>query len=342
MFQEQYQHLMDQVEPGEPLLRAVMEKTRHRRGPARPAVLVLAACLCLMLAVPALAARSDGMYEALYAISPATAQFFRPINLTDEDNGIQMEVVSAYIHENVAEIYIALRDLDGERVDRTTDLFDSYSIRRSFNCSAGCQPAGYDEATGTAYFLIQMKEWGNRSIEGEKITFDLKEFLSHKQVYENVEVPIDLTAVPQGEATLAEYVTGGGGTGYTASVQEQTPPILVPGQPREEFPVEGIDLTGIGYVDGKLHLQTAVMDNLDKDNHGYFYLKDKDGNIQQCSYNFYFVNHYQREGRIDYCEYVFDVPQEKLGQYVLYGDFVTCDQKIDGNWSVTFPLELEQ
>ena len=38
-----------------------------------------------------------------------------------------------------------------------------------------------------------------------------------------------------------------------------------------DFPVEGIDFTGIGYVNGMLHIQTSVVDNLTKDNHGYFF-----------------------------------------------------------------------
>lgn len=54
--------------------------------------------------------------------------------------------------------------------------------------------------------------------------------------------------------------------------------VLEPGEPRGEFPVEGMALTGVGYVDGKLHLQTAVTDLEAYDNHSYFYLLDQEGN----------------------------------------------------------------
>ena len=62
------------------------------------------ACLCLIcgLAIPAMAAFSPSFYELLYAVTPATAQFFKPVQRSCEDNGIRMEVTAAYIHENTA------------------------------------------------------------------------------------------------------------------------------------------------------------------------------------------------------------------------------------------------
>jgi len=80
-------------------------------------------------------------------------------------------------------------------------------------------------------------------------------------------------------------------------------------------------------------------DRLKNDNHGSFYLKDIDGNIVDYNYNIYFVNQYEQPGRIDYCEFVFDIPQEKIGSYTLYGNFVTSGMITEGNWRVTFPLE---
>ena len=52
---------------------------------------------------------------------------------------------------------------------------------------------------------------------------------------------------------------------------------MVPGDEEASFPVKGIDLTGVGYVDGKLHVQMQMKNSLDNSNHGYFYLKDATG-----------------------------------------------------------------
>ena len=45
------------------------------------------------------------------------------------------------------------------------------------------------------------------------------------------------------------------------------------------------------------------------------------------------------ENRIDYDEYIFDIPQSEIGQYSLYGDFVISGLFTQGNWEVTFPIE---
>lgn len=106
-----------------------------------------------------------------------------------------------------------------------------------------------------------------------------------------------------------------------------------------ELEIDGIDLTGVGYIDGKLHIQTAVKESLDNDNHGFFYLKDVSGNKVDSSYTFSFSNQNEQPGRVDYCNYVFDIPQDEISNYTLYGDFVTSGMKTEGNWRVTFPLE---
>lgn len=297
------------------------------------------ACLALSisLAMPVLAVRVEPIYEMMYLMSPAVAQFFMPVQKTDEDNGIKMEVVSASIHENVAEIYITMQDLTENRVDATTDLYDNYSIHRPFDSVAHCQRVGYEEATKTATFLVTIEEWGNQTISGDKITFSTGAFLSHKTIYEDLKIPFDLATVSAAAETQTVSLRGGGGTDGESWLEfEENPVGLVPASPRSDFPVDGIAWSGIGYVDGKLHLQTAVSASLDNDNHGTFYWKDAAGNRIDCTYGFSFSG---EDAQMDYCEYVFELPQEELNQAVLYGDFVTSGMKTEGNWSVTFPLE---
>ena len=134
-----------------------------------------AACLCLIcgLAIPAMAAFSPSFYELLYAVTPATAQFFKPVQRSCEDNGIRMEVTAAYIHENTAEIYLSMQDLTGTNFDETVDLFDSYRLHTPFDCTGHCKLANYDPDTHTATFLVTLEQWDRQSIEGEKLTFSL-------------------------------------------------------------------------------------------------------------------------------------------------------------------------
>ena len=78
------------------------------------------------------------------------------MNRSDEDNGIRLTVDSVYLHSDTVEVYVALQDLTGDRLDETTDLFDSYRINRGFDCSATCSRVGYDAQTRTARFLISI------------------------------------------------------------------------------------------------------------------------------------------------------------------------------------------
>lgn len=99
----------------------------------------------------------------------------------------------------------------------------------------------------------------------------------------------------------------------------------------------------IGYIDGLLHVQTAVRrsQGLIGDNHCSLYLKDEAGNAVQCDFNAYFTEYSEAgddSARIDYCEIVFDIPQSEIGRYQLYGNVYTSGLYTEGSWRVTFPL----
>lgn len=311
-------------------------KTTFRKPIAIVAMLVV----CILTATPVLAANVPAVFELMYHVSPTVTQFFMPVQKSYEDNGIKMEVVSTYIHDDTAEIYITLQDLTGDRVDETTDLNDSYSIHRPFDSSATCQRVGYDESTKTATFLISITEWGNKKIVGDKITFSVREFISDKHKYNEIPIVADLTSINNTSSTKQVSTGGGGGVKYKEYFpnHENNAKVLVPSAPMD-FPIEGINFTGIGYVDGMLHVQTSVVDNLTKDNHGYFFLSDENGNRIQCDYNVAFVENFDIDNRIDYEEYVFDISQSEIGQYSLYGTFVTSGLFTEGNWQVTFLLD---
>jgi len=77
---------------------------------------------------------------------------------------------------------------------------------------------------------------------------------------------------------------------------------------------------------------------LEKDSHGYFFLRDDRGNEIQCTEHFSFKGNDGNE-RVKYFEFVFDIPKSEIGKYSLYGTFVTGGVFTRGNWKVTFRLE---
>ena len=128
--------------------------------------------LCLTTSVSVLAATVTPVYLMLYQVSPSLAQMLKPVQLSCEDNGIKMELVSAAVYKNEAAIYISLQDMtDQNRIDKSTDLFDSYHINRDFDSTATCSMVSFDEETGIATFLIKISQWNDKKIGGDKITF---------------------------------------------------------------------------------------------------------------------------------------------------------------------------
>ena len=186
--------LLDKLERIDPAYIEAADTAPNKRKSVWAKWGTLAACLCLVcvLAVPAMAAFSPAFYELLYAVTPATAQFFKPVQRSCEDNGIRMEVTAAYIHENTAEIYLSMRDLTGKRFDETVDLFDSYRLHTPFDCTGHCKLVNYAPDTHTATFLVTLEQWDRQSIEGEKLTFSVRKLLSGKKTWEGILDGVDL------------------------------------------------------------------------------------------------------------------------------------------------------
>ncbi len=300
----------------------------HPRATRRVIAIAAAAVLCLLLGIPALAAADvEPAYEILYSVSPAVAQSLKPVRTSCEDNGIIMEVESASVEGSSATMLVLLQDVEEDRVDETTDLFDSYSIRRPFDSSASCEMVGYDEETKSAAFLITINRTDDRAISTGKITFGTTRFLSDKRY-------TDMTrklSVPDGEPELMTdpQLRGGSGT-----VTEQT--VLLMPAPGESFsPVEGVQITAAGFVNGKLRVQAHYDDILETDNHGFLYLRDAQGNVLECEST---VSAWDEAHSGSYEDYVFDVERGELEGYLLCGSFTTCSVLTEGDWQVTFPL----
>ena len=319
----------------------IQGKPNHNRRWSRGIAWAAGFLLVINVSLPVLAGTFPTVYELMYLVSPAVAQFYQPVQLSDEYDGIRMEVVAAYIHEETAEIYITLQDLEGDRLDETTDLYDSYSIHMPYSAIWNCRKVGYDPESGILTYLITVTQENGRKIEGEKLTFSVGGYLGQKQEYEKIEIPIDLTQVTEESYQYVDTPARGGTmTGYNglAAIMSETYPVLIPQPADPDFPIEGVKLTGIGYVEGKLHIQYAVENALNSDNHGFFFLQNEAGETLEEAGS---VSFYEGSGkkRIDYRDSVFLIPQEELQDYRLYGDFVISEGFHEGNWQVTFPIK---
>ncbi len=298
--------------------------------------------LCLAVSATALAAADfDPVYRMIFSISPSAAQRLKPVKLSCEDNGIKMEVQSAEVSGSEANIVVSMEDLEGNRIDETTDLFDSYSINRAFDCTASCASLDYDKETGRALFLIHINQWGGHAVGGDKITFSVKRFLSSKQQFEGALPELDLAGAERAGETrrltrILESLRGGSGEGFDGTSEEfASQDCLIPAEGGIYSPVEGMRVTAMGFVDDQLHIQLYFEDILETDNHGYIRLVDPEGNeAQSYSYSFW-----DDEQKGSYQEIVYSVSPDEIRNYQAYGTFVTSKGAVEGNWQVTFPLE---
>ncbi len=313
---------------------------RKRFSTKKIATLVASVALLFILAVPGLAAADvQAAYEILYAVSPKIAQGLKPVRMSCEDNGINMEVISANIKGDTAHIYISMQDMTGERIDGTTDLYDSYSINRPFSSSATCERISYDEETNTATFLITITQMGQEKIGGKKITFSVAKFLSKKQEYHDKIMQIDLSTVSLSPKTQSDVNIRGGSSSGNISEKHEYVDYLTATSEGSFSPVEGVTVTGAGFIDGKLHIQAYYENIFETDNHGYVYLVNANGDEIQSEAS---VSFWDSERSGSYEEYIFDIAPSEINNYQLYGNFWTCNSLTKGDWQVTFPLEYEE
>lgn len=301
---------------------------RRARPLAKTAVVFAAFFVCLLIATPALAAGVPQAYSLLYAVSPQMAQLFKPVQRSSLDQGIEVTVVEAYVHDETVEAIVSVRDTTQNRLDDSLDLYDSYDLHTGFDSTGTCQQIGYDETTKTAYFQLSMSSMNpNDRILGSKITFSLTTLLCGKEEALAKPISIDWATIPE--------------TVQTESADPYEGTVLVPGDDQLE-PESGFYLSGIGYVDDKLHIQLFTPWRSVYDDHAFLYLSDAQGNRVYADMLYrsgYTVGDEEAVLRADYIDYAFDVAQNELELYSLFGDFYSAKTRIDGNWSITFPIE---
>lgn len=317
---------------------AVLPQAHHTRHLRRFAALLTAAVLCVMAAVPALAAADvESAYQMLYAFSPAAAQKLKPVQMACEDNGIRMEVVSALTEGSSAHIEVTLQDLTRDRIDETTDLLDSYSIHRPFDSSATCTRIGYDPSTKTATFLISITRADGQDITGGKITFSLQELLSRKQESSGPLPQLKLDHAADSPAVQTDVeLRGAGGTQLPEDANAWFTTFLLPQEETTFSPIPGVHITAAGWIDGQLHIQSLYENILQLDNHGDLWLQTPDGTVINPDYGQSFWDDAHQNS---YDEAVFSITPDEAARCQLYGNFVVGGLHTSGDWQVTFPLE---
>lgn len=340
-----------------------MKEKKARRHGLKGTVAAAALCLLLTCSVTALAASMPSVNDWVYKFNPQFAQFLYPIQKASENQGIKLEVLSAANDAHNAVIYFSIQDMEGkERVNEKLDLCDSEYVKGPV--VFGTEFITYDEKTNTAYY--KMHGSGGKDMSNQMVTFSLSSLMGNKMTYDWYDTKLDMPSLLNKEAEtifLSEVeFRGGSGTlselpfDGVANTQESSYKILKPDVlniPLAEE-IDFVTISNIGFVDGKLHIQTKWTKSFD--NHGELRILDEKGMIgdeaagNAISYdNLYFMTKEDIESEPDHAtmhwesskhiEYVYDVGSvEELAGYHLWGRFVKDGIFIDGNWKVNFRM----
>lgn len=336
--EHQRKQLLEQVET--PEIDNLHEKVHQRLTKKSPFTkglkVTLATCLCLFIALP-VAASSPTFQKLVYLISSEIFDALQPINLVSEDNGIRLEVLGALNDDEQAVIYLTLQDLNGDILDETLDIYN-YTLNGV--SILNMQTIDYNEETKTATLRLQGN--GGKSLNGKNVRFGIQSFLTHKNFYDDVHVPLDwnqlLSTTPE-IITLGEHHSSGGSGLIT--MDDTNIEVLKPNQMDIKIPgLDFVTITNVGYVNNRLHIQVRWSeDNID--DHGYFRFTDdsnQEVDIKQGGISFGVNENNETEyGSIMY-DYIFEITPEQLETLNLKGYFVSSDTYTEGNWNVTFKL----
>lgn len=339
MFKQQYNDYNKKVYPNRNLVEKtimLMEKNyvcnekKHKNNKRIMLIAAVIGCCMLVAVFPVVAVNIDPLYQLMYAVSPSTAQFFKPVQKSCVKDGIEMTVVSSYIHSDTAEFYISLTDHESNRINENTDLLNNYSILTPFDCSSSCDFSSYNKDTKTAYFLVSISQWNSQKIEGDKLTFIVRNIVTNQKIYNNIGVTMDFSKLSDNPKT--REITDANGNKIK---------VLVPLNEEiysENIKMNNFNISGVGFIDGKLHIQTSAVSTDKNDTHGLLYLKNSTDKITPTlCYNFSEKNDKGLE--VTYSESIFDLSQDKCKNYSLYAYHVTSDYTLNDFWSVTFPIE---
>lgn len=373
-FQEIYQESYGEIRPDAGLVEELLEDARTERSRwmrqavthmvLRPVAVAALAGLILFGGTSALASNVGFVYTMIENTSPALADLFVPVQESCTRAGICMEVEAIHLEEGdkSAEIYISFRDTQGDRINGSADLYDSYGL----DCPGatwavgGGRYVGYDEESGKVFFRLQLSS--DEAYDRDKMTLRVRELLLDI-VEEDRDIP--LADIASEMPTKSVRMSGRGVTDWEKYVElvgidmEEPEGFLelqrswkegeMPDDPRPSFEVldglpasecatDDFTVTGLAYWDNVIRLQICMGEFSHADRHVIPYLKLADGS--ERIYWFSKMWHEEKGSeRLMFYEFYLPCTPEELEDATLYGNFHRTDNYLEGNWKVIFRME---
>lgn len=337
MFQDRYRKDIEAVGPTEEQLARLMAALEEQEETSMKTVkwtfktVLIAACLCVAMAVTALAV-SPGLREALGAFWPYSQTLE---GMTAVDQGIEVKVVSALSDGNVIRLYMTARDLEGDRLDEFTTT--------NFQMDMPSQSAGRWKS-GTLY-LPEMVSYDPETKTALFTTGLVGDGLPVSDLTVSAGAQIFTPGRHEFRFQLPEL-------GMPGTVQSKTldngETVLLPGQTPKELESDVFSLSSYGFGgDGKLHILYQLHVPVEKANMNTFLSSrvweagDLAGNALSQRYNRGSQDTLFREDGAVYYDFSYEVgPEDGLDVLPreVYGN-IDSGKEIEGTWKFEIPLE---
>lgn len=350
-----FKEMNEHIRPLNDLNEQVMNQaTKKRSGSLRPLAAVAAVLVLLISATPVMAENVPLVHDALNVVAPELADRLVPVQMKAENNGIQMEVVAASVHDNVAEWVVKI---EGEAlkgwsyVGPLVKLKDHCGIFGMTTTTDGESLNDYpevfeDREKGIWYYKYQKTYPEGTTAEeilGDKMTIKLSGVMLTNIGKEGVEVPVIFTDYELMTVECERWPDygfsrfGGVGAGELSEVEVRTQ--MIPGESVYNV-TDKLSLTGAAYIDGLLHIQTAGVDEIVGTRVEWSYMSpyflDTEGNKIRDLYSYSFA--IEADGHeTQYEECVYDIPEEELENYTMMIELIN-DEAVSSHCSVTFKI----
>lgn len=364
----------------EELIAEAVAETAKRKRISKKAMISLVAAIIILLAlgVTSFARAYDPVLDdILYTVFPDIAANLEPVNISDENNGIKMEVISAEKEGKRAYIYISMEDLEGNRIDETIDLYDSVMLDLPFGFMGNCDKIGFDEETGKATFLITIDRRNGIPMPKGKVTFSVGCFLSGRTEPEGFIDEIDLAKAelePEFEVETQRYrklkdkyelgslqnkvywfayeriprviqnILNLNENYFEFEVYDEETEKYLAGSGKTFYTSKtGAEFVGMGFIDDELHIKVYYGNRHYSDHIGFLTIFDENGNEIHASNMKYIRNFGEVEPNLiapkeTWVDYTFDISPDKIESCRLYARYWKYQNYVDGDWEVTFRI----
>ena len=268
---------------------------------------------------------------------PGLSEKLVPVNLSSEKNGLRAEVISGYVSEKDGYFVISLEDPEGKYSDYGLSPWFENSITTT--AGTGWHSLGENEAEHRHFYLYHPKYSNPVQDMNETFTVGVETITIEQQE------GTDLLPLLQRYGKTVEGIQRPAQVLRRSSTQAAVPKdlkVLDYTQPLDIPLFKDVCLSGIGWIDGQLHVQfhNTGIEEYRKNGRSYDgvwsvwpYCNAEEVNYSSVQWD---ANY---DGKEEWEEYIYDVGPEECDGLELTVSVSVLADVLDDGWMVEIPLE---